>query len=948
MESQSGSRARKPPTILRPYLAVDKPNAEGEWAMFCPFHEGDSRDHDPSASINPAKRVWKCFAECGHGSIKGLLERLERDGPGEKAADGTVIDFESEKRRRRPGSKTEPSVQINMGMVEGWVGALKTNTKAIEDFMFKRGLSETTIEKFLIGFDRARQAYTIPVFDRNGELLNVRYYRPNKHPRYQNTSGYGDVTLYPWSILNEDHKGLVICEGELDALTLIQRGIPAISGTGGAGTWNEAWNLAFKGLQVYICYDRDKRGRDGAQKVAHNLRKVAKSIRIVELPFPFKNDHGEDITDFFVQYGKSVDEFRELLKKSERIGQPKKKEAAKPIRVLDSFSGALVGKPLEMRATVVGRSNPTHIVPKYVIYDCSQDAGDKCAACPMNVHGGHMETTVSPSDPHILQFMNINDDQKDTVVRRLLGIVKCTKMTYEVTDNWTVETLIVRSSIDHTAEEASDHTQRRVLAVGPHDTLPGETVRFVGTTIPNPKDQYNEFQAWESDKDRASFDAFTMTDAMKEQLGIFMPEVDQKPLWKLKDIAEDLAETVTFIYGRPELHIAMDLVWHSVIGFTFLGRSADKGWLDVLVLGDTRTGKSETAAALLDYYGLGTMLSCESATFAGVFAAVTQKAGKEWTITWGAIPINDRRLVVLDEVAGLRVEEISQLSSVRSSGIAKITKVEQAEARARTRLIWLANPRDGRQINDFGYGARAIKPLIGNNEDIARFDFAMVVSNEEVDLDVINRSPVRRAPKYPQEACRNLVRWAWSRKPDQVGFEQSSVAYIREASKRLVTDYTESLPLIQGANVRLKLARIAAAIAVRLFSSDETGERVVVRGEHAKAAVAFLDHLYASPKFGYKQLSRAQLQALQEGDSVRGDVKQYLSREPQLLRFLYEIEDGEFSHYQLQSNIGVEPAYSNSWIKFLQERNMLGPGKTPNVRMKPILQEIVRELMENG
>src|SRR5690349_14284970 len=103
-------------------------------------------------------------------------------------------------------------------------------------------------------------------------------------------------------------------------------------------------------------------------------------------------------------------------------------------------------------------------------------------------------------------------------------------------------------------------------------------------------------------------------------------------------------------------------------------------------------------------------------------------------VTWGTIPLNDRRLVILDEFSGISEKNvIEQMSAVRSSGRAQITKVVSQETSARTRLVWISNPVDGRAMDEHGTGAiEAIKALVKNPEDIARFDIAISAARADV------------------------------------------------------------------------------------------------------------------------------------------------------------------------------------------------------------------------
>lgn len=944
---------KQPPEILQKYIAVDGPNDDGEWAMHCPFHD----DVDPSAYVNLDKRVWVCHRGCGRGPITELIERMMADRTVESAADGNsigsgdddVTDIDEARARKRGDV---PAPQVGAEIIEAWHKQLllRDNREVLAEFQTRRGLTVDTIQKFRIGWCAARRAYTIPVFDPDGDPINVRYYYPQatgKQPKYRNHKGYGRMALYPlWpdnAVLGD---GLVIAEGELDALTCIQHGVPALTVTAGAGNWNSVWNGMFKDKQIWVVYDRDKAGHDGAVRIVNHLRRHVRSIRIVELPFEYKVNHGEDLTDFFVKHGMSDDEFRRLLKETEKVTVAPKKHTVDPtkVSVVESFASAHVGLPLEMRGTVVGHSTQPHVVPREIAYVCSMDAGDKCHKCPMLANGGEMVGTVEPEDTFILEFLDVPNDRRDDLVREHMKIVKCTRMEYEVKGNHSVETLVVRSSIDHSTEEAADHTQRRVIAVGPHDTKISETIRLIGTTAPSPKTQVNEFQAWEVERDRSAFDSFVITKDVGQSLEAFRPAAGQTPLKRLVEIADDLSANVTHIQSRPALHIAIDLVYHSVIMFPFAGKLVDRGWLDVLVVGDTRTGKSETASQLRAFYSMGDMISCESVSFAGVMGGLTQKFGKDWTIVWGALPINDRRMVILDEVAGLTIDEIAQLSSVRSSGIAKIQKIESQETLARTRLLWLANPRNGKTLAEHTYGVRAIQPLIGNPEDIARFDFALAVSSSDVPFANINRVIQSTGFKLSPKRYRDLLLWVWSRKVGDVLIGDDTVAVVMAESSRLPQEFIERPPLVQGANIRMKLIRIATAIAARLFSTDPGYEKVVVLPEHVLAASTFLRHIYANDNFGYLAESRRSRLAMQSADNQRADTKVFIQNTPNLLKFLMSLPGSSFDRRQMEQFLNCGPEHANGMMSNLSSRDMIKPGDFGQVVMQPILLEIMREM----
>ena len=180
-----------------------------------------------------------------------------------------------------------------------------------------------------------------------------------------------------------------------------------------------------------------------------------------------------------------------------------------------------------------------------------------------------------------------------------------------------------------------------------------------------------------------------------------------------------------------------------------------------------------------------------------------KQVGKEWAIQWGEITINDRRLVVLDEASGLSHEIIGKMSDVRSRGVAQVTAIETRQTKARCRAIWISNPRRPKYIDERKTdGIDIIEELIGNQEDIARFDFAMSVRSNDIPLELVNIPREKPDPIYKSQDCHDLVLWAWSRKPHHVRWSQDSYRKVYEGAEWLGKRYVEHPPLINRANVK--------------------------------------------------------------------------------------------------------------------------------------------------
>lgn len=104
----------------------------------------------------------------------------------------------------------------------------------------------------------------------------------------------------------------MLCEGEFDCLLARQHGFPGpITGTAGVGTFKPEWDWAIQGRTVAVAYDAGKFSE--AQARARDLlQRGATRAWAVDLAAAGLGD-GEDLTDWFVRYGRGAPELRGLI-----------------------------------------------------------------------------------------------------------------------------------------------------------------------------------------------------------------------------------------------------------------------------------------------------------------------------------------------------------------------------------------------------------------------------------------------------------------------------------------------------------------------------------------------------------------------------------------------------------------------------------------------------------
>jgi len=917
---------------LKPYLlGLAKPN--GEWDLICPLHEDVTR----SASLNVLTGEFYCFSSCGGMGIEKLMQLRSKWLPvDERAASSNGHSHQ------RNGARVQEV--ITEGKIAGWQSALMASDQELEELMDRRGLTEETLERFKIGWDPGRKVYTIPIFGDEGEIWNVRRYtfHPRGDTKIWSVAGMRVTELYPVSILENDHEEIIICGGEWDALLAIQEGFPSITRTAGEKTWKPEWTKRFAGKKVWLGHDADFTGRAANRIVHRAVSKVADEVRVLKWPFPMAKKHGKDMTDFFLEYKAS--DFEQLMRSAPIPGSAKEVDTVtdpQVITVLDSFDSHKVGKPVKLMVTIKGKKDPGYSVPQKVNLSCSMDRGIQCNYCPLKEAGGDTSVEIVPSNPIILSMLEATKGQLFTMIIGDYGVpgAKCPKLTMEVDEHQGVEILFARPSLDHADGDVAAYKNVKITSVGRHDTLPNNTVVATGALYPNPNSQGNEFLAWDIERQETSVDRFVITPEAVAQMKRFQPKGRQRPLKKLREINDDLSQHVTRIFGRPEMHALMDLTFHSIIAWEFGGKMENRGWLQSIVIGDTRTGKSDNALAYIRHFGAGELVGGESASLAGLIGGAQQIGGKDWVITWGVIPLNDKRLVVIDEFP--HPDDISKMSDALSSGVAKITKIQQDVTLSRTRTLWMGNPPQSTMAH-FTYGVDAFKAIIHTPEDIARFDLAMSVSFGEVDIDLINRRVEGGEQIYTAEACHTMLMWCWTRKPENVIWADGAEDAVYKAANEMGKKYTEDPPLVQAANIRIKIARVAVALAARLFSTDSTYENVIVTEQHVVDATAFMNHLYEMANFGYADRSRERIGDLEEAARQREPVRLFLlQRNDGLAKFLRST--GKFRRQDLEEILNLDRDTANAVINTLWKARMVRKDG-PDVRIEPMLHSLLREV----
>ena len=238
----------------------------GEEALLkCPW----CADKEKKFSINLTSGLFQCFHQNSCG-VKGSFFEFQKN-----LGDKPVSNREKDIFRNTPTKKSyaKPKVKIEQP------------TDAVIEYLHSRGFTDETIKYFGVGSEKG-EAVSIPYY-RNGELVNIKY-RSIKEKKFW---AIKDAELILFNRDNIERESLIICEGEFDAMALHQYHLEAVSVPGGAGNlqWVESeWEYLETFPAIYLCYDTDTAGQQGARDLAVKLGEWR--CKLVTLPYKDANE----------------------------------------------------------------------------------------------------------------------------------------------------------------------------------------------------------------------------------------------------------------------------------------------------------------------------------------------------------------------------------------------------------------------------------------------------------------------------------------------------------------------------------------------------------------------------------------------------------------------------------------------------------------------------------
>jgi len=326
--------------VVSSYVPLKK-NGSRYWAC-CPFHH----EKTPSFSVNGEQNLYYCFGCKAGGNVVQFVQEMERLSYREaveflaKQMHLPVPEMHEDPEYEERRSRNERLLAANKEAARWYHAQLWDEKNAdILSYLHKRGLDDGTIRKFGLGaapndwdaltsyleekgfsqeelrlagltvvkaasrFDMFRNRAIFPIIDVQGQVLGFGgRAMGDAMPKYLNTSDTPVFNkrkgVYAANLLKKlrSLKRIILVEGYMDVVALVQNGVQGVVATLGTALTNEqARFLKRYAPEIWVSYDGDSAGQNAIMRALEIFEQESIPSRV--LMFPDKLDPDEFIRE---------------------------------------------------------------------------------------------------------------------------------------------------------------------------------------------------------------------------------------------------------------------------------------------------------------------------------------------------------------------------------------------------------------------------------------------------------------------------------------------------------------------------------------------------------------------------------------------------------------------------------------------------------------------------
>jgi len=520
----------------------------------------------------------------------------------------------------------------------------------------------------------------------------------------------------------------------------------------------------------------------------------------------------------------------------------------------------LKGKTVKVQA-IVSSNTISYNVPNKVTAKCRiTDEGHNCIK----------EYKFKINDIEKAKFVEIPDAKRHSALLQLSGFKFTTKCDIEMEEDetTTIKKFRIRPIMDITQnkdgkiiDEEGNEYKYYDIYLEQTDVKPleaGKEIEITCNVIPDPKSQRITLIANKIEKvedDDYNSENIKNLQLRYNELGSLQAIVN----WITTEF-----EKYSKINKRNNITLAGLLTFFSPLTFEFESKIIN-GWMKTAIIGDSTTGKSETMKMLVKLLKNGQMITAETATIVGLTATATQASNNQWFVEWGALPLNDRKLLIVDGAHKLTGGDWASIAETERTGIINIVKAGKGQAKARTRQIKIMNPvsldkRSSVPMKSLYYPVQAIVNTL-QLQSIARQDIAVFVMDDVPAEDRNKRNNYSYDKNLDHTS--DLLKLIWNEK-FSIKLENTVIDEILLKATELENLFkTEDMPLITN-DQKYKLARLSIGLAGLCCSFNKDFTELIILKEHVDFVSDFIKTEYINAGLDRIATSNRDLQVTRE------------------------------------------------------------------------------------
>lgn len=251
-----------------------------------------------------------CANENHNGEIKEAVKELAEKYLSENEREKYLVGFNQWIKERNDEQEKAQNAKkyFHSGQYAG--------IKHWPDYLHKRGLDDSDIERLGLGFEVNEFRLFIPYYDYDGVTVLTHKARrmPNSNgqedessPKYKQTENNSFIKNRPIGLQTLKRNGiLILTEGDFDYFMFEKAGYACLGKIEGNQNWNRILNIIESRNEIYLAYDNDNAGREFTIEAARKLFQRDIKFFVIELP-----ENCKDVNDFIVKNGGKIQDLIE-------------------------------------------------------------------------------------------------------------------------------------------------------------------------------------------------------------------------------------------------------------------------------------------------------------------------------------------------------------------------------------------------------------------------------------------------------------------------------------------------------------------------------------------------------------------------------------------------------------------------------------------------------------